>query len=338
MPGELFYYVHHDGGGHRGRAAAICRELPTDVTFLSSLPAPADLVTWVPAGAPVRRDWIHLEPDTDHATTYADPTAGGRLHWAPLHQRGLQSRHARVLAEIERRRPALLVADVSVEIAGLARLSGVPTAVVLLPGERSDAPHRWAFDLAVGLLAPWPRPTVMPSWLQPWVGRTCFTGGIPTMSVQPVPPVRPALPGPGGRVLVAFGAGAEPVDEVRAAAASTPGWTWELRADEVGPWPERLAAADVVVAHSGLGTTADLAGLGSRVVVIPQPRPFGEQQATAAMLRDLHVGPVLDRWPDPAAWPDLLNRAAAADPAAWAAWGVRDGARLAAQQLLQWMS
>lgn len=333
MPGEIFYYVHHDGGGHRGRAAAICRELPSDVTLFSSLPPPADLSSWAP-NPTARREWIRLDPDTDLAAGHPEPTAGGRLHWAPLHQHGLQSRHARLLAEIARRRPSLLVSDVSVEIAVLSRLSGVPTAVVLQPGRRDDAPHRLALDLAVGILAPWPRPIDVPDWLEPWLARTVFTGGI--SAARPREPDALPTSGTHRRVLVAFGAGEEPVDEVRAAAAATPDWSWQVRADATGDWWQRLDGADVVVAHAGLGTIADLATIGARAVLIPQSRPFGEQQAAGELVRELRVAPVLERWPDPVDWPDLLEQALHCDPSGWAAWGVADGARIAARQLTDW--
>lgn len=342
MRAEIFYYVHHDGGGHRGRAAAICRHLGLDVTVLSSLPVPEDLHRWAPAGSGAARRWVQLEPDTGGvpADGYPDPTAHGRLHWVPLHHRGLQARHARVVREIADRRPALLVADVSVEIATLARLCGVPVAVVLQPGERSDSAHRWAFDLATGLLAPWPRPAQLPTFLEPWLDRVCFTGGISAatenISGAAAASSTPPAPTDAGTVLVAFGAGEEPADLISEAAAASPGWTWQTRDGGVGSWPDRLAAAEVVVAHAGLGTLADLATVGARAVVIAQDRPFGEQHATAQLVRALQIGPVLDRWPPPAAWPDLLRRARAADPTGWSGWEVRDGARLAARRLEEW--
>lgn len=342
MPGEILYYVHHHGGGHRSRAREICRQLPLDVTLLSSLPCPADLTSWEHPGT--RRRWVTLPWDTGDGVDpaaraeYRDPDAGGRLHWAPIGHRGVQARHAALLACIAEVSPSLLVSDVSAEIAGLARISGVPTVMVLLPGERTDAAHRWAFDLSRGLLAPWPRPPVLPKWLHPWTSRTFFTGGIGAgASTGAGDTAGSATSGPGRQVLVAFGAGGRPERALREAAAATPGWTWEFPASAVDGdlWRRRLAAADVVVAHAGLGTVADLAAARGRAVVIPQPRPFGEQRATGRLLDDLDIARPPDSWPASRDWNRLLDNASTSGGDGWSAWGAEDGARRAAGWLLE---
>ena len=341
MPAEVLYYVHHHGGGHLARARAICSEFPGPVTLLSSLPAPEDLSGWAGRPSGARRSWVRLPLDTwDEAAGYRDPDAGGRLHWAPLHQPGLQDRNAAILRTISRVRPALLVADVSVEVTALTRLSGVPVVMVLLPGERTDPAHRLALDLATAVLAPWPRPRPFPAWLRPWESKIHFTGGVhagPGRATSPSSAVgarRTAL-GPlsavGARrtALVAFGAGGPP-----AMPAAAPGWRWILpdAAAPPGVWGARLAAADVVVAHAGLGTVGDLAAARARAVILPQERPFGEQLATGDLLRQLGVGPVVERWPVADDWPGLLDRAMTSAPA-WDGWGVQGGASAAARLL-----
>ncbi|MEU6941956.1 glycosyl transferase, partial [Streptomyces rubiginosohelvolus] len=141
------YYVHHQGNGHLHRARSIAAHCPLPVTGLSSLPPPDD---WP-------GPWVRLPRDDDgDRTAFGDVTAGGRLHWAPVLHAGLRGRMARIAEWIAATTPALLVSDVSVEVALLARLLGTPTAVVAMRGERTDPPHRTAYDLAELLLAPWP--------------------------------------------------------------------------------------------------------------------------------------------------------------------------------------
>lgn len=351
MPGEILYYVHHHGGGHRSRAREICRQLAGDVTLLSSLPVPADLTSWEHPGT--RRRWITLPRDTgdgvdpDAPVDHRDPDAAGLLHWAPIGHPGLQARHAALLACIADVSPSLLVSDVSVEIAGLARISGVPVVMMLLPGVRTDAAHRWAFGLSRGLLAPWPQPPTVPQWLAPWTSRTVFAGGIGGGSGADAQDERVGSDDRAAcddrsahahrRVLVAFGAGGGPERELRAAAAATPGWIWDFPGPAAPTefWRRRLADADVVVAHAGLGTVADLAIAGGRAVVIPQSRPFGEQRATGRLLRDLGIVRAREAWPARSAWEALLESTFSAEPTDWSGWGVHDGARRAADWLLE---
>jgi hypothetical protein len=107
------WYIHHVGLGHLHRAQAVRQQLGRAVTGLSSLPRPSD---W-------EGPWICLPRDDE---TEYDPTAGGHLHWAPVHDDGLRNRMAIMSSWIQRCRPELIVSDVSVEVALLARLHGGP--------------------------------------------------------------------------------------------------------------------------------------------------------------------------------------------------------------------
>ena len=122
------FYVHHHGWGHRTRAVRIARLLDDDVVGLGSLPEPA---SW-----PGR--WVALPPDG--AAAPAEPTAGGVLHWAPLDHRGHRERLGGLAAFLAAG-PAAMVVDTSAEVALLARLMGVRTAVVTPRGvtQRSNS-------------------------------------------------------------------------------------------------------------------------------------------------------------------------------------------------------
>ncbi len=115
------------------------------MTGLSSRPRPDD---W--AGP-----WLQLARDDDPEGT-GDVTAGGALHWAPPGHAGLRERMAQLAAWIVTYAPRLLVVDVSVEVAVLARTMGVPTIVMGMPGAREDYAHQLGYRLADAIIAPWP--------------------------------------------------------------------------------------------------------------------------------------------------------------------------------------
>src|SRR5690606_16364938 len=92
----------------------------------------------------------------DEGGNPAETTAGGVLHWAPLHDAGLSARMAAVSQWIDRTHPKAVVVDVSVEVALLCRLHGVPIVTVAMPGERSDLPHSLGYASSSGLIGAWP--------------------------------------------------------------------------------------------------------------------------------------------------------------------------------------
>ncbi|MFF0276950.1 glycosyltransferase [Streptomyces sp. NPDC004330] len=319
------YYVHHQGRGHLHRALCVALRTRTPVTGLSSLARPDG---WI-------GEWIHLPPDTGPGDTAAgDPTAHGRLHWVPRHHAGLRARSAAVTAWIERAAPTLLVSDVSVEIAVLARLMGVPVVVSAMRGDRSDPAHRLAYDLADALLAPWPASLPEPGWPQEWRAKTEHTGAFSRHDGRP----RPDRPTEAREVVLMMGAGGSELAEayVRKAAQATPGWRWTVLGGPGGwcddPWP-LLCRATVVVTHAGQNALAECAAARTPAIVVPQDRPHGEQHATARALADAGLATVRERWPEPHEWPALLDTTRRTGGDRWHLWAPGDGAARAAHLL-----
>lgn len=305
------WYVHHHGRGHTSRALAISSCLAEDVVFFSSAPRPAGLRD--------TDDWVQLPMDTPNGDApVVDPTANGRLHWAPLRVDGLADRSAMLLDTITALRPRRIVVDVSVEIALLCRLAGVPVTVIAMPGARDDAVHGLAYDIAEAIIAPWSDEIYRPQWLRGYDERTHYVGVISRFEGrEPV-----ALTDRPATGLLFAGAGGSTVphdalDQLRrhasdlqwAAAGGGAGWV-----DEV--WP-LLSGADVVVTHAGQSAIADIAAARVPAVVIPEERPFGEQHATAAALADAGVAVTARAWPGPDEWPTLLADARAHDAGDW---------------------
>jgi glycosyl transferase family 28 len=305
------WYVHHQGRGHLHRALAVGAELGEPVTVLSSLERPPGHVG----------EWVRLDRDDRGG---GEPSAGGRLHWAPLRQDGLRRRMHQVSGWLERARPRLVVADVSVEIALLARLHGVPVASVLVPGRRDDAAHRLGFDVSDRLVAAWPSAAtaaLLPGLDHDVLARVRAVGGL---SRFPVAPRRARRPGP-PRALVMGGAGDEgwDADLLRHAVRSAQDWEW-LVCGPPGPWcadPYRLVRdADVVVTHAGQNALAEVAAARRPAVVVPRLRPHDEQHVAAAALRDGGWPVVVEPDFPSGGWRDRLHRVSALDGAGWGSW------------------
>ncbi len=311
--GTVGWYAHHAGAGHVTRALAVACRTRHDVVVLSSAPRPA--------GWPADR-WVAL-PD-DAQALGADPTAGGGLHWAPTGHPGFSSRMRAVAAWVERARPLALVVDVSVELALLGRLLGLPTVVTVMAGDRSDRPHRLAYDAASALVAAWPASVgaaAVDGWRPEWDGRTRFVGGLSRLDgLVPTAPAPDRATGP--RTVLRLG-GRDAGGWWAADPPAVDGWRW-------APTPGRdprdvaaaLAAADVVLLHAGQNALAEVAAARRPAVVVPDARPHGEQHALAEAVGRLGLAEVVDdpRRPGPGGWAERLDRAARRGGAGWAAW------------------
>lgn len=306
------WYVHHHGLGHLHRARAVISRLTVPVTVLSSLPRPAD---WqVP--------WVDL--DRDDGGSAHHPDAGGRLHWAPQHDPGLRSRMASLSTWVDSARPDLIVCDVSVEVALMSRLHGVPVVCVVMPGDRSDAAHGLGYGVASELIGCWPREAhdMVRGLEEADAGRLRLVGAL---SRYPVARRRGRRPG-ASRVTVFMGAGGSGLtaDLLERARTETPCWEWTVLGGDLGTWEEDpfrvLRDSDVVVTHAGENALAEVAAARRPAVVIPDRRPHGEQVASARALRR---GPwpalVQTGWPT-GRWTELLRRARDLDGEDWSSW------------------
>lgn len=311
------HYVHHVGSGHLHRATVLAQRLAavgTRVTGLSTLPRPD---AW-------EGGWVELPSDDDGAPV--DVTARGHLHWAPLRHDGSRARAARISAWIQDARPDALVVDVSVEVLLLARLHGVPTVAVVLPGRRDDPAHLLGLGTAEALVGFWPREAdgMSPGLPGPLAERLVPVGAL---SRHPVRPVRTDPPRPGERrsVAVLLGRGGHDVtpERLAAARADTPGWDWHVLGADRGSWvadPSAvLAASDVVITHAGQNALAETAAARRPAVVVPQVRPHDEQATTGRVLAGDWPAVVLGTWPDHG-WDAVLERAAGLDASRWEAW------------------
>lgn len=311
------YYVHHHGAGHLQRMQTVAEHLRTPVTGLSSLAAPRN---W-------SGDWVRLTHDDSPAPSPgADIDAHGQLHWAPLHHDGYGARMAAIAAWITTARPRLMVSDVSVEVAVLARTLGVPVAVVAMRGDRSDPGHELAYDLASGLLAPWPADLAEPGWPDRWTAKTFHSGAFSRfdeIAAQPAQASADVVPGSVTCLLGSGGSGLSTRD-ADAIAAATPTWRWTFCGADFGPSQEPLndllSRTQIVVTHAGQNAVAEVAALRRPAVVVAQDRPHGEQHATARALERGRIAVTCDGWPPLAQWPRLLDQALERGGSRWSSW------------------
>lgn len=332
-------YAHHHGSGHLQRAFSVAAALRDEVTILTSAPVDRDSV---PDPGRVRILPLPMDHDGPGSVAEAhqpgagaeahqpgavaaqaaadlaaaDPTAGGRLHWAPLRQPGLRRRMALITDWIERTEPTVMWTDISVEVTLAARLTGTPVVSTVLPGHRDDAPHRLAHGVCSALVAGWPRSVGSP---------------VPAGATRPLVPVGGVSrfadrdPDEGGRnfdgaahgsgkdragglirgrgrprVLHLRGSGGEHTDTRWDAVRDTlTGVDWVCLGGPGGrwvadPWDE-MVRADVVVSAAGQSSIADLAAADAHMIAVPEVRPFDEQDATATHLDQLGLGAVVGR-------------------------------------------
>ncbi|MDQ2814403.1 MAG: hypothetical protein M3Z75_21690 [Actinomycetota bacterium] len=318
------YYIHHHGHGHLAMARCIAARFTDRVTGLSSLPCPQD---WP-------GDWVRL-PRDDTGAPAIEPTARGQLHWAPLGHPGLRDRMAAIAGWIQRAAPSVITVDVSVEVAALARLMGVPVVSVVLPGQRDDPAHRLGHTLAEILIGPWP--AFLSADLlgeDPVAARIRAVGAFSRFDGR-TPEPGAGHRGPSALVLQGGGGSEVTASQLREAAAVTPGWEWSVLGGTAGswvtdPWP-LLCRADVVVTHGGMNAIAEVAAARKPAVVVPQARPHGEQRATGRGLARAGLAVVTDGWPQTASWPAVLRMALDLGGKGWTAWSPGTGASDAAQ-------
>lgn len=309
----IAWYVHHHGRGHLTRLLAVRPHVRDEVVVLSSLPAPDPL--------PARTRWVPLPMDDavedGRDPAASDPTAGGLLHWVPLHHAGHAARMATIAATLQT--ADVVVVDVSVEVTVLARLLGRRVVLVTQPGERTDPAHAMGRALADVVIAPWPATDDAAIDVHHVGGISRFEGRARLGAREPA-------------TVLALGGGTSDGEwqaMVERARAATPHWRWSVAGP--GRWLDdpwhALTTADVVVSAAGQNAVADLAAAHAHAVVVPRPRPFDEQHATAARLAADGLAVVADA--ATTSWPALLAQASASRPD-WSRWRVEGAAARAA--------
>lgn len=327
------YYAHHHGMGHSIRALTIAKHLPYCVTvFGSNLPAHNALANVTLCSLP-----------SDFCSDACIDTPEG-LHYAPLAIKGLRERMGVLVDWFRLNWPCLLVVDVSVEIALLARLFGVPTIYMRQRGHRFDHAHSLAYACASRLLAPYPIQFEEPELPAQWLQKTDYSGIISRYSQTPK---RRKFDFKHVAVIKGFGGTQLTSSQLAEAARECPDWQWTVLGpvcnDKTSILPPNLKllgivedprqwllSAHVVIGSAGDNLISEIADLRCRFICVPDHRPFDEQQSTGERLASVGLAICCSVWPVAQSWPSLLERAAALIPERWETFADGKGAVRAA--------
>ena len=300
-PINIAFYVHHHGSGHIMRTLAIAKALPhSNITLTGS--RLTDYAGIIPPTYKVINLPMDTPENTDTDFRASDPDG---IHYAPLNIEGQRKRIAMMTDFLAETFPLLLVVDVSVEVAMLAAIAGVPFIVVKQHGNRNDLPHLHAYHNAIGILAPYPE-TMKDNDL-PWVlKKTFFAGGISRFQSQHDVPIADnkliaIITGKGGTSITAT--------LIEHIARSCPEWHFQIMGSLTSSTNRQenvtylgnlenpksiLANCAIVIGNAGHNTVMELAALNKRFIAIPEQRPFDEQSVKAEILKKLNLAYVIN--------------------------------------------
>ena len=324
MKRPLGYFVHHQGRGHAERCAALAHALPADRP-LTIFCARNDIFPALPANVSVMLIPSLFEPRGDEASGMDHVPTPATLHCAPLGWPGIRRAMATIANWFDQAEPALMICDVSAEIAQLARICSVPHVKVLQHGDRGDAGHRAAYEGAVGLLAPFHVALAQSEWSSAMRDKTCFVGGLGVDTHVPKRELARRRIGIGAdeeMVLVMAGGGGKGFSQAPLAvgARSRPAARWitigrierDWHATEpanlehrgwVDTAADHVAAADIVIASTGNTTCQRILAAARPWLAIPEWRYFDEQHRKAEALDAAGVASVRPHLPSSAeAW------------------------------------
>ncbi|CAM3977507.1 hypothetical protein PSAR109036_02505 [Psychrobacter arenosus] len=184
---HIGYYAHYHGSGHCRQADKLANllsrqspESTAEMTVFTSVSEEDYTFIHLQAKQVVRLPLEHELPDDilpGRAGAYWQPDC---MHYSPVNNADIKARSLILLEQIAQRQIALMIIDLSVEVALLCRAASIPYLYVRLPGEREDTPHHNAFQGAIGLLAAYPECLESPETPQ-WVRqKTLYLGFLQT--------------------------------------------------------------------------------------------------------------------------------------------------------------
>jgi predicted glycosyltransferase len=333
MTAPFGYFVHHQGRGHAERCASIAHALPM-TRPMTVFCARDDIFPAMPDRVEIVRIPSLFEPTGAESQTMDWVATPQTLHCAPLGWPGIRHAMASLTAWFDTANPALMICDVSAEVAQLARICSVPHVKILQHGDRSDPGHRAAYDGAAGLLGPFHADLSQPDWDAEMRAKTLFAGGLGVdvrMPERELARHKIGVASDDEMILILSGGGGEGFTQapLGVGARSRPAARWitigkvqrDWHATEPGNiehrgWVENaadyIAAADLIVASTGNTTCQQILAAGRPWLAIPEWRYFDEQHRKADALAAAGVACVRRHLPSSAqGWTAALSETVA---------------------------
>ena len=282
------YYAHQHGSGHCRFADLFSRNFEQKVNIFTSVDYNFH-----------KRDnlWL-LEDENPDGTAYPQNQVQppDYLHYSPVGQQSIQKRSLQLLETIVKEKIELLIVDVSAEIAALARASSIAYAYVKLPGNRNDSAHLQAFQGAVFVLAYYPKEFEDPCTPQWLVEKTIYLGFLTSSNFSNIERHSQSI----SDIAVISGMGGNENLETHLPYLVNrfPNARFHLcgnfntafdhpkviRHGYVTNLDRKLQECDLIIANCGLNTVSELLQIPKPFLVIPEDRPFGEQEFMASVL------------------------------------------------------
>ena len=350
------YFVHHQGRGHAERCAAIVNALPAarPVTVFC---ARDDIFPTLRPNVRICRIPSLFERRGDEAGAMDHIPTPDTMHCAPLGWPGIRKAMAILAGWFDRADPALMICDVSAELAQLARLCSVPHVTILQHGDRGDPGHMAAYRGAAGLIAPFAAALAQDDWPGWMRDKTHWAPGIgidarmpgrdaarQRLGLDPDRRLAVVVSGAGGNgfAQAPLGVAARTFPETQFLTIGDIGRDWHatepanlIHHGWVDNAPDFIAAADLVIASTGNTTCQQILAAGKPWLAVPEWRYFDEQVRKAACLDRAGVAVMRPHLPASAqAWTAALTEVMARhDPARQAAMVTSDADRHAADWL-----
>jgi hypothetical protein len=297
------YYVHHHGTGHMRRAVNVVSKMKSRVFLFSSAAEPSYL--------PENVTYIHLPEDKVEGYT---PDSTRFFPYTP-YNKAIFERSKLLIDTWQRYGIKHIHVDVSVEVAALAKLHGLSVSYTIMQGNRRDKSHTLAYSLSDFLLAF--STEIFDEKVRNTDILTKYVGGVSRFTK-----VEPKPIGEITRVAIITSPLAEKTwsNEIVLLAQDNKNIAWDCIGFNIETKLQNVSShgkvadphdiirdADIVIGSSGNNTIMELSSLAKPFICIPEPRPYDEQISAARKLLELNAAIVLESFPKPNEWKDLVQ-------------------------------
>lgn len=294
----IAYYAHSHGNGHCNCANLIALANPEETIVFTDSDFCFD--------EKVRVVKLNDEHSDGTELIHLENTKPDFLHYNPVGMKKIAQRNKKILTYLLANHIELLVVDVSVEVATLARVSSIPYAYIRMQGSRNDLPHLQVYKGASFLIAYYPV-QFEDCKVLPWIkAKTLYNGFIhkkPSFSEINVflkDSFILIIQGRGGNQLTV-----EKVNKIASLYTNHKVIVIGCPELEVCFWnvenhgivtnvADYMINAKFIIAACGLNLTSEIIALKRKFLIMPEKRPFDEQLLFAGALERNRMGKIFD--------------------------------------------